>query len=71
MNVIFDATIIANYFNKNACSSGIFFAARNILEGLLERPGVHVMFYFFSEMIGKALTNRSYSSSVIRMKEPC
>ena len=51
MNVIFDATIIANYFNKNACRSGIFFAARNILEGLLERPGVHVMFYFFSENI--------------------
>ena len=51
MNVIFDATIIANFFNKDAARSGIFFTARNILDQLLKRPDICVCFYFLSENI--------------------
>lgn len=51
MNVIFDATIIANYFDKNASRSGIFFAAKNILELFLADPQVQVLFYFSSKNI--------------------
>lgn len=55
MNVIFDATIIANGFNKNASRSGIYIVAKNILDQLLARPDVNVWFYFFSENIELAV----------------
>lgn len=55
MNILFDATIIANSFNKNALRSGIYFTAQNILDSLLIRPDVNVLFYFSSENIESSI----------------
>lgn len=55
MNIIFDATVIANFFEKNSSRSGIFFVAKNILDGLLIRPDVHILFYFSSGNIENSI----------------
>ena len=55
MNVIFDATIIANGFNKNASRSGIYNVAKNVLDQFLTRPDVNVWLYFMSENIELAI----------------
>lgn len=49
INLIFDATVLANFFYKNDNRSGIFFAAFNILKELLKRPDVNVSLYIAPE----------------------
>lgn len=55
MNVIFDASIIANYYNKNSSRSGVFFVAKNILESLLKKTDIQVLFYFYSGNIEQSV----------------
>lgn len=50
-NIIFDATVVTNVFYKDSNRTGIFFAARNILNELVKRQDVHVTLYFSSETI--------------------
>lgn len=49
VNLIFDATVLTNYFYKNDNRSGIFFAAFNILDELLKRSEVSVSLYVAPE----------------------
>ncbi len=49
VNLIFDATVLANFFYKNDNRSGIFFTAFNILQELLKRPDVNVSLYVAPE----------------------
>ena len=49
VNLIFDATVLTNYFYKNDNRSGIFFAAFNILKELLKRTDVNVSLYVAPE----------------------
>ncbi len=45
INVLFDATVLANNFNKDGSRTGIFFVACNILIELLKRPELKVNLY--------------------------
>ena len=49
INLIFDATVLTNYFYKNDNRSGIFFAAFNLLKELLKRTDVNVSLYVAPE----------------------
>lgn len=49
MNVIFDASVVTNIFYKDWARSGIFFAAKNILDEILKREDVKVTLYFSPE----------------------
>lgn len=49
VNLIFDATVLTNYFYKNDNRSGIFFAAFNLLKELLKRTDVNVSLYVAPE----------------------
>lgn len=55
MNIIFDATVIANYYENNSSRSGIFFVAKNILDCFLEKSDIHVLFYFNSDNIEQSI----------------
>lgn len=49
LNVIFDASVVTNIFYKDWARSGIFFAAKNILDEILKREDVKVTLYFSPE----------------------
>lgn len=49
VNLIFDATVLTNFFYKNDNRSGVFFAALNILKELLKRPDANVSLYVAPE----------------------
>lgn len=48
-NIIYDATVLTNVFNKCSFRSGIFFVAFNILKELLQRKDVKVSLYIDPE----------------------
>lgn len=45
IKLIFDATVVTNFFKMNSARSGIFFAAYNILNTLMERTDIDVYLY--------------------------
>lgn len=49
LNVIYDATLLANSFNKNSSRSGLYVVARNVLDYMLQRDDLHVSMYFSPE----------------------
>ena len=55
LNIIYDATLITNYFHKNSARSGIFFVAYNILVELQKRNGVRLVLYIDPEKTGEAV----------------
>lgn len=54
LNVIYDATLICNYFHKDSARSGIFFAAYNILVELQKRSDVQLALYIDPKKSGEA-----------------
>lgn len=54
LNVIYDATLICNYFHKDSARSGIFFAAYNILNELQKRSDVRLALYIDPQKTGEA-----------------
>lgn len=53
LNIIFDATWITNYFQKDSTRSGIFFVAWSILKALQERNDVRIALYIDPKLSGK------------------
>ena len=45
MNIIFDATILTDFFRTNGQKSGVYYVAYNILQELLDRPDVNLILY--------------------------
>ena len=54
LNVIYDATLICNYFHKDSTRSGIFFAAYNILVELQKRNDIQLALYIDPKKSGEA-----------------
>lgn len=54
LNLIYDATLICNYFHKDAARSGIFVVAYNILLELQKRKDVRLALYIAPEKSGEA-----------------
>lgn len=54
-NVIYDATLLTNYFHKDAARSGIFVVAYNILLELQKREDVRLSLYIDPEKSGEAI----------------
>lgn len=54
-NVIYDATLLTNYFHKDAARSGIFVVAYNILTELKKRNDVQLALYIDPEKSGEAV----------------
>jgi glycosyltransferase involved in cell wall biosynthesis len=55
LNIIYDATLITNYFHKNSARSGIFFVAYNILLELQRRKDIRLILYIDPQKTGEAL----------------
>ena len=55
LNVIYDATLITNYFHKDSARSGIFVVAYNILIELKKRNDVQLALYIDPEKSGEAI----------------
>ena len=55
LNVVYDATLVTNFFYKDSGRSGIFFACQNILNALVERKDVKVFLYFAPEAYADGL----------------
>ena len=55
LNVIYDATLICNYFHKDSARSGIFFVAYNILLELQRRKDVRLILYIDPKKSGEAV----------------
>lgn len=62
LNVVFDASVVTNIFYKDWARSGIFFAAKNMLDEMLKRKDVKVTLYFSSECYadGARLVRENY-----------
>ena len=43
MTLLFDATILVDGELDNGARSGVYFVAKNVLEGFLKKPGVNVI----------------------------
>ncbi len=54
IRLIFDATLICNYFHKDSARSGVFFAAYNILNELQKRSDVQIALYIDPKKSGEA-----------------
>jgi len=55
LNVIYDATLLTNFFHKDATRSGIFVVAYNILSELQKRNDVRLALYIDPEKSGEAV----------------
>lgn len=55
LDIIYDATLITNYFHKDSARSGIFFVAYNILLELQKRKDVRLTLYIDPERSGEAV----------------
>src|SRR5690554_960786 len=50
VNIIFDASVLASSYYKTSNRSGIFFVARNVLNGFVKQKNVKVNLYFSPKM---------------------
>jgi len=61
INIIFDASVLSFFFQKDSARSGIFFATLNILNQLLARSDVNVYLYMSPQNYAEELTlSRNY-----------
>ena len=59
VNMIFDATVLLNWNNKDASRSGSFFVAKNIYERLSNSPSFRLYLYFDMSNVDAFLANAS------------